>query len=83
MPPVDGEFHLTEKLLGLWKAFLPLQQLFKGFIVMVALVVQNQPANAGDVGLIPGSRRSPGEGNRNPLLPGESYEQRSLADYSP
>ena len=25
------------------------------------------PANAGDVGLIPGSGRSPGEGNGNPL----------------
>ena len=30
-------------------------------------VVQNPPANAGDVGSIPGSRRSPGEGNGNPL----------------
>ena len=30
-------------------------------------VVQNPPANAGDVGLIPGSGRSPGEGNGNPL----------------
>ena len=30
-------------------------------------VVKNQPANAGDVGLIPGSGRSPGEGNGNPL----------------
>ena len=33
-------------------------------------VVKNLPANAGDardVGLIPGSRRSPGEGNGNPL----------------
>ena len=26
------------------------------------------PANAGDVGSIPGSERSPGEGNGNPLL---------------
>ena len=37
---------------------------------MVALVVKNQPANAGDtgdVGSIPGSGRSPGEGNSNPL----------------
>ena len=37
---------------------------------MVALVVKNQPANAGetgDVGSIPGSRKSPGEGNSNPL----------------
>ena len=27
----------------------------------------NPPANAGDVGSIPGSGRSPGEGNGNPL----------------
>ena len=33
----------------------------------MALVVENPPANAGDVGLIPGSGRSPGEGNGNPL----------------
>ena len=36
----------------------------------VALVVQNLPANAGDagdVGLIPGSRRSPGGGHSNTL----------------
>ena len=30
-------------------------------------VVKNLPANAGDMGLIPGSGRSPGEGNGNPL----------------
>ena len=30
-------------------------------------VVNNMPANAGDAGLIPGSGRSPGEGNGNPL----------------
>ena len=37
---------------------------------MVALVVKNPPANAGDlrdVGSIPGSGRSPGKGNANPL----------------
>ena len=36
----------------------------------VATVVKNPPANAGDrrdVGSIPGSGRSPGEGNGNPL----------------
>ena len=35
-----------------------------------ALVVKNMPANAGDVrdvGLIPGSGRSPGKGNDNPF----------------
>ena len=31
-------------------------------------VVNNLSANAGDVGSIPGSGRSPGEGNGNPLL---------------
>jgi len=31
-------------------------------------VVKNPPANAGDVGLIPGSGRSPGEGNGNPFF---------------
>ena len=30
-------------------------------------VVKNPPANAGDTGLIPGSGRSSGEGNGNPL----------------
>ena len=29
--------------------------------------VKNLPANAGDMGLIPGSGRSPGEGNGNPF----------------
>ena len=29
--------------------------------------VKNPPANAGDVGLIPGSGRSLGEGDENPL----------------
>ena len=33
----------------------------------VAQVVKNLPANAGDTGLIPGSRRSPGGGNGNPF----------------
>ena len=33
--------------------------------------VKNPPVNAGDVSSIPGSRRSPGEGNGNPFLPGD------------
>ena len=33
----------------------------------VALVVKNPPANAGDLGSIPGLERSPGEGNGYPL----------------
>ena len=30
-------------------------------------VIKNLPSNAGDMGLIPGSRRFPREGNGNPL----------------
>ena len=32
-----------------------------------SFMVRNSPANAGDTGSIPGSERSPGEGNGNPL----------------
>ena len=32
-----------------------------------SIVVKNPPANAGDVGWIPGLGRSPGLGNSNPL----------------
>ena len=48
-------------------------------------VVKNPPAMAGDVGGIPGSGRSPGEGNGliQVLLPGKSQGQRSLAGDSP
>ena len=31
------------------------------------LVVKNLPVSAGDLGLMPGSGRSPGEGNDNPV----------------
>ena len=34
---------------------------------LVAQIVKNLPASAGDMGLIPGSERSSGEGNGNPL----------------
>ena len=34
---------------------------------MGGAVVKNPPANAGDPGSTPGSGRSPGEGNSNPL----------------
>ena len=39
-------------------------------------VVKNLPANAGDAGSIPGSGRSPGEGNGNPLQ--SSYLENSM-----
>ena len=51
--------------------------------------VKNPPAiqrNAGDAGLIPGSGRSPGEGDGNPLqysCLGNSHGQRGLEGYSP
>ena len=46
--------------------------------------VKASACNMGDPGLIPGSGRSPGEGNGNPLqyLPGESHGHRNLAGYS-
>ena len=48
------------------------------------LAVKNPPANAGDLGSISGSGRSPGKGHGEPtpvFLPGESHGQRSLAGY--
>ena len=49
-------------------------------------VVKNLPVNAGDTGSIPGSGRSPGEGNVSPLQYScleKSHGQRSLVGYSP
>ena len=43
--------------------------------------VKASASNEGDPGLIPGSGRSPGEGNV--FLPRESHGQRSLVGYSP
>ena len=55
----------------------------------VVLVVKNPPANAGalgDMNLIPGSGRVPGEGNGNPLQYScleNPHGQKRLAGYSP
>ena len=53
----------------------------------MALVVKDPlPGDAGDVGLIPESARSPGVGNGNPppvFLPGEFHGQGSPARCSP
>ena len=48
-------------------------------------MVKNPPANAVDVGSIPGSGRSLGEENGNPpiFLPGKFHEEGILAGYSP
>ena len=49
------------------------------------LVVSNLPANEGDVGLIPGSGRSPKKemATHSSILAGKSHGQRSLVGYSP
>ena len=49
------------------------------------IVVKNLPANAGDVGSIPGLGRSLGEGNGNALQYSclENPVDRSLVGYSP
>ena len=47
--------------------------------------VRNPPANAGDVGSISGSGRSPGEGNGNPLQYlrlGNPMDRRRLVSYT-
>ena len=49
-------------------------------------MVENPPANAGDLGSIPGSGRSPGGGHGNPFQYScveNLHGQRSLAGYSP
>ena len=48
-------------------------------------VGKESACNAGDLGSIPGSGRSPGEGTQQStqvFLPGESYIQRSLVGYN-
>ena len=48
--------------------------------------VKSLSANTGDLGLIPGSKKCPGEGNGNPLQYSclrKSHGQRSLEGYSP
>ena len=44
-------------------------------------MVKNLPANSGELGLIPGLGRYPGEGHGNPLQ--YPKNQRRLAGYSP
>ena len=49
-------------------------------------VGKESACNAGGLGSIPGSGRSPGEGNGNStpvFLPGKPHGQRSLVGYSP
>ena len=80
----DKHYCLEEKWFPLKRAETwdsPQQSLLLG-----GSVIRNLPANAGDLGLIPGSGRSPGEGNGNTRQYScleKSHGQRSLADYSP
>ena len=54
-------------------------------ISLSGLVVKNQSANAGAIGLTPGSGRSPEKEmeTHSSILPGKSHEQRRLVGYSP
>jgi len=67
----------------------PIREFGSAWSSQAALVVKNLPANAGgmrDVGSIPGSGRSPGEGNGSPLQYScleNPNGQRSLAGCSP
>ena len=55
------------------------------FAVLGGLDGKASPCNVGDKGSIPGSGRSAGGGNSNPLilLPGKFHEWRSLENYGP
>ena len=70
------------------REYLGLPNLING-ASQVVQVVKNVLANAGDardMGSLPGSGRSPGVGNGNPLRSsclGNSIDKRSLVGYSP
>ena len=67
-------FFFLTILPGFVSSFLTVRQAFVSFATVYHFngfpggsVVKNPPANAGDVGSVPGLGRSPGEGNGNPL----------------
>ena len=75
-------FHVLAWIFLMWTWGIHVKILFAFFLLIYLLLqrsqlrtqgfpdgsaVENPPANAGDAGLIPGSGRSPGEGNGNPL----------------
>ena len=66
--------------------FLSVYFLSQGLVLILGVSDGKETAcNAEDLGSTPGSRRSPGGGNGNPLqyfLPGESHGQRGLVGYS-
>ena len=65
--------YLSSSQLGAWA--------FQVVLMVKSLSVNT--GDTGDVGSVPGSGRSPGEGNGTTpaFLPGESHEQRSLVGY--
>ena len=66
--------YKTHEEFGVWRGELGFPD---------SAVVKNPPANAGDTDLIPGSGKSPEEGNPLVFLPGESHGQKILAGYIP
>ena len=60
----DPEIHVSKMMegVGLYQSKVNVSEGFPG-----GSVVKNLPAKAGNLGSIPGSGRSPGEGNGNPL----------------
>ena len=81
--PGKGEFILagSEETLVAFESGLGIFWGFPG-----GLDGKGSACHVGDLGSIPGSGRSPGEGNGLPtpvFLPGKSCGQRSLAVYSP
>jgi len=52
---------------GWFGKMLKIEVFRKKWAFRVTLMVKTLPANAGDMGSIPGWGRSPGEGNGNPL----------------
>ena len=66
--------------------FIFMSSSFYACLIPRDAVVKNPPTNAGDVGLVLGSGRSPAEGNISSLQYScleNLHGQRSLADYSP
>ena len=78
--------HYCYQCFGLWAKILKLALNDYWASSLAYADGKESTCSAGDLGSVPGSGRSSGEGNGNPLpvfLLGESHEQRSLAGYSP
>ena len=81
---ISGSSAFSKSSLNIWKFSVHI--LLKFSLENFGTSDNKEPAcNAGDPGSVPGSGRSPGEGNGYPLpfLPRESRRQRSLVGYSP